>query len=720
VSCTSFPPTLHPHPYLPHLPLCCRAEYTPFLHKLLLLRDAIREDLGLPGGLHEPARPDAFDELDDNVRALWSYRLGPPSEKSGVDLVAQSPLLVAASRGNVDAVHLLLLFGEALHGRRKQNERALYAAAEQGNMACVAALLGRVPLRPPVHPPHIARRLGLVRPVWRVYGPAYTYSAGVACGPYDLPAVVSATKIRAELASATGIATTAGPKASAAAAAARGRLGSLLGPAAGAGAGKAAANEPAPLSTIAAAVGQMQLWENDGRHRDWSHGYHVGTFWLPYDSALANYVAIHGPIGGDVDGGAVAPVASTATPRPSEAGGSIARPAALTGLKSAAERSLYAARRIAVTLFNLSARLDNRIAPGSFGPLVSLRKMREPGAVTPAYAAQALLVSQLQPGQLLSRAASTRRRGHIHPRLPEPLDYGRVAADAYAVKVRLNVGPSDGRTPLLAAVERGRTEVAFMLLAHHDPAGTAAAVVPELPHGDDGGSGGAGAGGGAGDGVPGAAAGAPQAAAAAGGGGGGGGAPAGAGAPTTAAAPVVAAAAAAPAPAPTPPSPERAALAAIASATSSALAVPLDALLTGDRSRREETMCELLQERRDRVFVDLCPDGQHTPLCLAAERGDERLVALLLHWGADVNKMGRKEARPLLAAAMASELGCAVDAGVSYPSSLQPPSVSCSASTPPTRSPIPPFPCVQPRTTSSHCCCGRAASCRWRTRWWRC
>ena len=58
------------------------------------------------------------------------------------------PTSVAVQGSGVDAVHLLLLFGEGVHGRKRANERALYAAAEQGSVLCVAALLGRVPLRP--------------------------------------------------------------------------------------------------------------------------------------------------------------------------------------------------------------------------------------------------------------------------------------------------------------------------------------------------------------------------------------------------------------------------------------------------------------------------------------------------------------------------------------------------------------------------------------------
>lgn len=173
--------------YINVLPLT--AEYTPFLHKMLLLRDVIREDFGLPGGLHETSRPDAFADSDEDVRALFTYRTGkaiieappgaPPNPiPPGVDLVSIPPLVMAAQRGNVDAIHLLLLFGEGVHARRKTNDNALCLAVQQGNILAVAALLGRVPLRPPKHPGHIAKRLGLIRPVHRVYGPAFTYSSG--------------------------------------------------------------------------------------------------------------------------------------------------------------------------------------------------------------------------------------------------------------------------------------------------------------------------------------------------------------------------------------------------------------------------------------------------------------------------------------------------------------------------------------------------------------
>ena len=91
----------------------------------------------------------------------------------------------------------------------------------------------------------------------------------------------------------------------------------------------------------------------------------------------------------------------------------------------------------------------------------------------------------------------------------------------------------------------------------------------------------------------------------------------------------------------------RSALAALASGSPSALAVPVDSLFHRSRARRSEVLAEVLQVERDRVDPDAAPLGAHTPLCVAAERGNAPLVALLLHWGADPNKAGRKDARAL-------------------------------------------------------------------------
>ena len=301
------PPPPPPLSFSHHHP----AEYSPFLHKLLLLRDTIREDCGLPGGLHEASRPDAYAETDEDVRALFSYRTGPgyplpgspPGEQPpGNDLIPTPPLLIAAARGNVDAVHLLLLFGEGVHARRKANERALYVAAEQGNVLCVAALLGRVPLRPPRHPHHIARKLGLLRPTYNVYGPGFTYEGGVSVGPRSVAAAVAGAKSRAEEAAAMGLAGANGVmRASATASAA---VAARTRAAAAVGSGGSGSNGALPqLGPIEAQVAQMEVFEADGRMRAWCRGYHMGTYWSLYDTALGNWEALHGCIGGAVNGG---------------------------------------------------------------------------------------------------------------------------------------------------------------------------------------------------------------------------------------------------------------------------------------------------------------------------------------------------------------------------------------------------------------------------------
>jgi hypothetical protein len=288
--------------------------------------------------------------------------------------------------------------------------------------------------------------------------------------------------------------------------------------------------------------------------------------------------------------------------------------------------------------------------------------------IVPAFVHQAALVSRLPPSAALAAVSRPRPRGIVHPRLPPPFDHGELASQAIALRVRLNVGPVDkatllplpgaaapadggGRTPLWAATELGRLECAYLLLSHHNPAAALAAEVPELPVAEEADVGGPGLQAAAGAGGPPAAAAAPVAEGAA--------APA---AGAVAAAPVVAApvdpaavAAAAIAAA------ARAALSAIAGMSAPALAVPPEYLLQGSGEvggRREEMLVELLGgEVRDRVDVEACPPGAHTPLCLAAERGDPLLVSLLLHWGADVNRPGKKDAPPVLVAAMAHQEG---------------------------------------------------------------
>ena len=543
------------------------AELTPYLHSLLLLRDKLREDLGLPGGFHDPARPDAYDQLSDDLRALWCYRSGSDTSNatagggggrgglaatlggiaggagpfalgsgaaSSVFSTAtdhlgpcgQPPLVVAASRGNVDAVHLLLLFGEGMHGRRKGNEKALYAACEQGNVAVVAALLGRVPLRPPLHLPHIARRLGLIRRVWSVYSPGHgqLYASGVAFGPQSVGGAIAGVKGRADSAASAGIALSNGG-----ALAKRLQHGSSI----GTGAGGSGSNLTS-VSPVEMLVSQSQHWEGDGRYRVWCRGYEMGTFWSLIDTALPSYEALHGPIGGPAT--VVAASSSGDVPlRP----GSALRPGLAIGSNligssnnSSSNSNSFSNGPASGTVFcpfgdldQLQARLqsfaqpglhrlraDLRLAPGSYSAfVVSLRhsllasqqrqqqqsssllsggrgRGRGPvssslsspsllvgsmaqeleeaaslapadgsssgGAITSAFMAHAILTSRLPSGAPLTSAARPRPRGHLHPAIPQPIDYGALAACAVGLLARTNAGPAEGRTPLHVACEK--------------------------------------------------------------------------------------------------------------------------------------------------------------------------------------------------------------------------------------------------------------------------
>lgn len=524
-----------------------------------------------------------------------------------------------------------------------------------------------------------------------------------------MPAAVAAAKIRAEIASAHGISTSTGTRASASAAnaltsgAATGH-GSVPGsmPTANNGAKTAVsvasitnASLGMNIPAVEAQLCQTEAFEHDGRYRSWCRGYRMGTFWSSYDTALAAWEALHGPIGADADlpfmnnnGGGGGNNSSGGGGRMGAANASVRLPAGNSsssggrggvnvngifyshgrqpskggGIEARQQSGPYRLG-ITVNLVNLPARLDVMVAPGSvpFGPQLHQK------AIMSAYAAQALLVSRLPPNLLLPNASRVRPRGFIHPRLPAPVDYGQIASDSIAVKVRLNVGPNE-RTPLHVAAALGRTEVAYLLLSHHDPVKAISGEVPEIPKKDAdgdsstpaaaGGGGGNGQQGGGGGGnnnvtvpappaaaIPGGAA-AAQAMAAAN-------AAGAAAAPGINGAPAAPQAAAAPVIIPAHVLAAKAALSAIAQATASALAVPVEALTSVNTARKEEILGELMGERRDRVDVDACPSGSHTPLCLACERGDDRLASLLLHWGADVNRPGRKEARPILVAAMA-------------------------------------------------------------------
>jgi hypothetical protein len=56
---------------------------------------------------------------------------------------------------------------------------------------------------------------------------------------------------------------------------------------------------------------------------------------------------------------------------------------------------------------------------------------------------------------------------------------------------------------------------------------------------------------------------------------------------------------------------------------------------------------------RETADVERFPPGGHTCLCAAVVRGDDSIVTMLLHWGASVNALGKKEQSPLVIAARA-------------------------------------------------------------------
>ena len=56
---------------------------------------------------------------------------------------------------------------------------------------------------------------------------------------------------------------------------------------------------------------------------------------------------------------------------------------------------------------------------------------------------------------------------------------------------------------------------------------------------------------------------------------------------------------------------------------------------------------------RETADVERFPPGGNTCLCAAVVRGDDSIVTMLLHWGASVNALGKKEQSPLVIAARA-------------------------------------------------------------------
>ncbi len=128
--------------------------YTPFLHHLLLARDRLREEFKLPGGIavvEEEMRARASggplpDPSEEYVR-LYTYTRGVNYNPVWG---FTTPLVLAVQQGNVDAVNLLLLFGEPVNDTVKGCPPPLYTAVEHGTL--VAGSAHPLPARSPCEP----------------------------------------------------------------------------------------------------------------------------------------------------------------------------------------------------------------------------------------------------------------------------------------------------------------------------------------------------------------------------------------------------------------------------------------------------------------------------------------------------------------------------------------------------------------------------------------
>ena len=76
---------------------------------------------------------DVRQDLTDDEKALFSYKDNPNAQHP--DWGDTTPLCQACARGNDEAVHLLLLFGESVNSRNRASQRPLLLAAEQGAFA---------------------------------------------------------------------------------------------------------------------------------------------------------------------------------------------------------------------------------------------------------------------------------------------------------------------------------------------------------------------------------------------------------------------------------------------------------------------------------------------------------------------------------------------------------------------------------------------------------
>jgi ankyrin repeat protein len=591
-------------------PRVCLADMLPYLHHLLLLRDRLRLQLALPGGLFQTQHVEVWSDISDHDRAMFHYR-GAASYHP--EWGETSPLCHACAHGNAEAVKLLLLFGDNPNLRSKAGQRPLHVAVAQGNLEAVDALLGRSQLRPPNHPRYLAKRLGIQRRVHPGIGSHKSWC----CGLDDPEAALAAKAVR------VGV---EGDDAAAAIAAS---------------ASSGASKESTRLQNVRMALG-------DARYRRWCDGLDCGTFWSLHDTAVDDKEEAARRTGppmtarstrrqdDDDDDVGVRPLSEQdeAAAAAAAKADAIARAAAEVSAAPNAEAMLRTAESTAMDAENpefqnqvkgmrrllstsrpgwysadLSTKLEARDAAAKH---MTRRLGKHSGSVTASVKRRQELgqftrvVSDLRQGVVSNRAkfgdslevglARKRDWRHIHPRLPDPMDEGNIASFAIGRKIRLNsLGHSDGHAPLLIAAEHGRAEAAMLLLSHHDPSLLHTADVPPLPPKPD-----------------------QQQARAL-----------------------------------PPPEPME-----IGDLAPPAISEEDDELRTAGWGGDCEALVPmaartLVLDKRDRADPNQAPDGQATPLCVACTRGDSRIVSLLLHFGADPNKAGFKEQTPLINTAMA-------------------------------------------------------------------
>ena len=658
----------------------------------------------------------------------------------------------AARTGNTSAIHLLLLFGEDVNGRvRTDKDRALIAVADQGNVAAAEAVLGRVPLRLPQHPPHLIEQLHLARVSDESWGTHFAWR----CGGHS--AADAGSSALAASVAAAGQAVDAYDEAAARAATERAKravlmahaeelvglpydlqvsaAGGPLSPELEAAVAKleaeraaAEAADGAPATTPGADMDDDDVPRagNEGAHarraattsrwsrikeamgtpefKAWARGLETGLYWAPVDTSVdpapnepegffgleelglgclgvgasvedrRAWAESHGLLAHELPPSDVRPLLTDGTSSPHRVlsldspAGSLAEPGSLAVQG-------YAAGTVQALSGAAPARLAGRHAPAAAGsrhsssaaqrdgpqlctssssvpwdawyfshPVVlhlgghiaetarkwleahpeqadayqamisgqdaaaghaAARPSRSLGLVDDGLTLATngslsvpmdLLNSLADPGvRAALRARSWRPRSvtQLHPSCTPSLDLGSAGAAAIGARVRLNAPGAAGLPALYLAVQRGATEMVALLLSHHDPS---LLHEPERP------------------------------------------------------------------PPPFPPKDVRQAalwVDKLASQTASrraggpalpgsAIGLPGPAGAAGSAVSAPRVVTSLVAERRDRLQLDISVTEGDTPLCLAAARGDARMVQLLLHFGASINMQGKKEHSPLL------------------------------------------------------------------------